>query len=90
MEAEVRQVNAGFNGSLMSVALEADSRKDEVFLGQFPIHRACRDGDLLGLISLLEQLSNQAPLTAEDSCFGWTPIHWAAHYGQVPLSDFEK
>ncbi|XP_013855033.1 ankyrin repeat domain-containing protein 10 [Austrofundulus limnaeus] len=67
----------------MSVALEADSRRDDVFLGQFPIHRACRDGDLHGLMCLSEQLSNQAPLTAEDSSFGWTPLHWAAHCGQL-------
>ncbi|XP_017281797.1 ankyrin repeat domain-containing protein 10-like isoform X2 [Kryptolebias marmoratus] len=67
----------------MSVALEADSCRDEVFLRQFPIHRACRDGDLHGLISQMERLSNRAHLTAEDSCYGWTPIHWAAHYGQL-------
>lgn len=70
----------------MSVALGADSCRDEVFLSQFPVHRACRDGDLHGLISLVERMSNQAHLTAEDSGYGWTPLHWAAHYGQVELN----
>ncbi|XP_026157775.1 ankyrin repeat domain-containing protein 10a isoform X2 [Mastacembelus armatus] len=67
----------------MSVGLEEDFSSDEVFISRFPIHRACRDGDIGALVSLFEQLSNQAPLTAEDSCYGWTPIHWAAHYGQL-------
>ncbi|XP_043965406.1 ankyrin repeat domain-containing protein 10a [Gambusia affinis] len=67
----------------MSVGVGAELFRDEGFFNQFPIHRACRDGDLMALMSLLEQLSNQAHLTAEDSCYGWTPIHWAAHYGQL-------
>lgn len=68
---------------LMSRGVEAELCHDEGFFRKFPIHRACRDGDLMALMSLLEQLSNQAHLTSEDSCYGWTPIHWAAHYGQV-------
>ncbi|XP_039649469.1 ankyrin repeat domain-containing protein 10-like isoform X3 [Perca fluviatilis] len=67
----------------MSEGLEPDFSSDEVFNSRFPIHRACRDGDVGALVSLLQQLSNQAHLTAEDSCYGWTPIHWAAHYGQL-------
>ncbi|XP_053170470.1 ankyrin repeat domain-containing protein 10a [Scomber japonicus] len=69
----------------MSVGLEPDLFGDEVFTSMFPIHRACRDGDVGALASLLQQLSHidRAPLTAEDSCYGWTPIHWAAHYGQL-------
>ncbi|GAA6216187.1 ankyrin repeat domain-containing protein 10 isoform X1 [Lates japonicus] len=67
----------------MSVRQEPDLYSDEVFISRFPIHRACRDGDVGALVSLSQQLSNQAHLTAEDSCYGWTPIHWAAHYGQL-------
>ncbi|XP_040888621.1 ankyrin repeat domain-containing protein 10a [Toxotes jaculatrix] len=67
----------------MSVGQEADFSGDEVFISRFPIHRACRDGDVGALVSLSQQLANQAHLTAEDSCYGWTPIHWAAHYGQL-------
>ncbi|XP_075999914.1 ankyrin repeat domain-containing protein 10a [Genypterus blacodes] len=67
----------------MSVGLEPGLSSDEVFTSQFPVHRACRDGDVGALVSLLQQLSNHAHLTAEDSCYGWTPIHWAAHYGQL-------
>ncbi|XP_030009388.1 ankyrin repeat domain-containing protein 10-like [Sphaeramia orbicularis] len=67
----------------MSLVLQPDLPADEAFKSRFPVHRACRDGDVAALVSLLEQLSNQAHLTAEDSCYGWTPIHWAAHYGQL-------
>ncbi|XP_037552784.1 ankyrin repeat domain-containing protein 10 [Nematolebias whitei] len=67
----------------MSAAPGADSCRDQVLLSQFPVHRACRDGDLLGLVSLVERLSDQAHLTAEDSGYGWTPLHWAAHCGQL-------
>jgi len=67
----------------MSVGLEPVFSGDEVFFRQFPVHRACRDGDVSALVSLLQQLSNQGQLTTEDSCYGWTPLHWAAHYGQV-------
>ncbi|XP_023282824.1 ankyrin repeat domain-containing protein 10-like isoform X2 [Seriola lalandi dorsalis] len=71
------------HGPLMSAGQETDFSCDEVFISRFPIHRACRDGDVGALVSLSHQLPDQAPLTAEDSCYGWTPIHWAAHYGQL-------
>nr|XP_015813324.2 ankyrin repeat domain-containing protein 10 [Nothobranchius furzeri] len=63
----------------MSVGVGADLCGDEVFFSRFPVHRACRDGDLDALMSL----SKRTHLNAEDSCYGWTPIHWAAHYGQL-------
>ncbi|KAL6115581.1 ankrd10 [Pungitius sinensis] len=53
----------------------------EDFISRFPVHRACRDGDVGALFSLIQL--NQAHLTAEDSSYGWTPLHWAAHYGQL-------
>ncbi|CAJ1087139.1 ankyrin repeat domain-containing protein 10-like isoform X2 [Xyrichtys novacula] len=67
----------------MSVGPEPDFSNDEVFGSRFPVHRACRDGDVGVLVSLLQQLSNRTHLTAEDSSYGWTPLHWAAHYGQL-------
>ncbi|XP_049919483.1 ankyrin repeat domain-containing protein 10-like [Epinephelus moara] len=67
----------------MSEGLEPDFSGDEAFKGRFPIHRACRDGDVGALVSLLQQPPNRAHLTTEDSCYGWTPLHWAAHYGQL-------
>lgn len=67
----------------MSAGLEAGLSADEMFVSLFPVHRACRDGDLGALVSLVRHFSNLAHLTVEDSCCGWTPIHWAAHYGQV-------
>lgn len=80
---EITFVSANFHSSLMSVGLEPALSRDEEFVSRFPIHRACRDGDVGALVSLFQQLSNQAQLTVEDSCYGWAPIHWAAHYGQV-------
>ncbi|TWW64266.1 ankyrin repeat domain-containing protein 10-like [Takifugu flavidus] len=67
----------------MSVGLKQDPSSDGVFINRFPIHRACRDGDVGALVSILERLSNQTHLTVEDSFFGWTPLHWAAHNGQL-------
>uniref|UniRef100_A0A3B4H4Y2 Ankyrin repeat domain 10a n=2 Tax=Haplochromini TaxID=319058 RepID=A0A3B4H4Y2_9CICH len=67
----------------MSGGLEARFSGDDVFVSRFPVHRACRDGDVGALVLLLQQLSNHIHLTAEDSFYGWTPIHWAAHYGQL-------
>lgn len=49
---------------------------------QYPLHRACRDGDLEAL-SLL--LSVGTDFYQEDGFYGWTPIHWAAHFGKVNL-----
>lgn len=65
--------------------LKQDLPSDEVFISWFPIHRACRDGDVGALASMLESLSNQTHLTVEDSFCGWTPLHWAANNGQVHL-----
>ncbi|XP_049611496.1 ankyrin repeat domain-containing protein 10 isoform X2 [Syngnathus scovelli] len=62
------------------MSIERDfSSADEALTGMFPIHRACRDGDVGALLSLNQHHS----LTTEDSCYGWTPIHWAAHCGQL-------
>ncbi|XP_019723697.1 ankyrin repeat domain-containing protein 10-like isoform X2 [Hippocampus comes] len=63
------------------MSMERDfSSDDEAFTSMFPIHRACRDGDVGALLSLNQHHTH---LTTEDSCYGWTPIHWAAHCGQL-------
>ncbi|KAK9523730.1 hypothetical protein VZT92_017632 [Zoarces viviparus] len=67
----------------MSEGPGLDVSTEELFINRFPVHRACRDGDLGALVSLIQQLSNRSHLTAEDSSYGWTPLHWAAHYGQL-------
>ncbi|XP_012696243.2 ankyrin repeat domain-containing protein 10a isoform X2 [Clupea harengus] len=68
---------------MMSVGIEAGFSNDEVLNNRFPLHRACRDGDVGALCSLLQCATNQADLVAEDSFYGWTPIHWAAHFGKL-------
>ncbi|KAK2908894.1 hypothetical protein Q8A67_004731 [Cirrhinus molitorella] len=67
----------------MSVGLEPGFSNDEVLNIRYPLHRACRDGDVGALCSLLQRSTNQADLVAEDSFYGWTPIHWAAHFGKL-------
>lgn len=47
----------------------------------FPIHRACRDGDIEQLSSLLS--AGEVDLYEEDDFYGWSPIHWAAYFGKV-------
>ncbi|XP_030636544.1 ankyrin repeat domain-containing protein 10a [Chanos chanos] len=67
----------------MSVGIESGFSNDEVLNIRFPLHRACRDGDVGALCSLLQCTTNQADLVMEDSFYGWTPIHWAAHFGKL-------
>lgn len=62
--------------------VEAGFSSEELLSLRFPLHRACRDGDLATLCSLLQQ-TPRAHLAAEDSFYGWTPVHWAAHFGKV-------
>ncbi|XP_036401196.1 ankyrin repeat domain-containing protein 10-like [Megalops cyprinoides] len=67
----------------MSVSVESGFSSEEVLNIRFPLHRACRDGDIGALCSLLQCIKNEADLAAEDSFYGWTPIHWAAHFGKL-------
>ncbi|XP_042312077.1 ankyrin repeat domain-containing protein 10 [Sceloporus undulatus] len=65
-----------------SCSPEAGFSSEELLTLRFPLHRACRDGDLPALCGLLPGASREA-LAAEDSFYGWTPIHWAAHFGKL-------
>lgn len=67
----------------MSVGIESGFSSEEVLNIRFPLHRACRDGDVGALCSILQRTTNQADLAVEDSFYGWTPLHWAAHFGKV-------
>uniref|UniRef100_A0A803JS21 Ankyrin repeat domain 10 n=1 Tax=Xenopus tropicalis TaxID=8364 RepID=A0A803JS21_XENTR len=69
----------------MSVCSESGFSSEEVLSLRFPLHRACRDGDLRCLRSLLQGPPGNTALQLgkEDSCYGWTPIHWAAHFGKL-------
>ncbi|XP_078513658.1 ankyrin repeat domain-containing protein 10 isoform X1 [Lissotriton helveticus] len=68
------------------LCFDAGFSSEEVLSSRFPLHRACRDGDLRELCSLLQPPrapNGAADLAAEDSFYGWTPIHWAAHFGKL-------
>ncbi|XP_058468311.1 ankyrin repeat domain-containing protein 10b [Solea solea] len=67
----------------MSVGVESGFSSEEVLSSRFPLHRACRDGDVGALCSLLQCSSNPADLAVEDTFYGWTPIHWASHFGKL-------
>ncbi|XP_063809234.1 ankyrin repeat domain-containing protein 10 [Pseudophryne corroboree] len=69
----------------MSVCSELGFSSEEVLNLRFPLHRACRDGDLRCLRSLLQGPpgTTAMQLGKEDTCYGWTPIHWAAHFGKL-------
>ncbi|XP_069734630.1 ankyrin repeat domain-containing protein 10 isoform X2 [Phaenicophaeus curvirostris] len=66
----------------LGAGAEAGFSSEELLTLRFPLHRACRDGDLPALCALL-QSSPRSDLVAEDSFYGWTPIHWAAHFGKL-------
>ncbi|XP_063415383.1 ankyrin repeat domain-containing protein 10-like isoform X1 [Mytilus trossulus] len=53
---------------------------EDLLESHYPLHRACRDGDL-DAMSLL--LSNGPDFYQEDGLYGWTPIHWAANFGKL-------
>ncbi|XP_061696812.1 ankyrin repeat domain-containing protein 10b [Syngnathoides biaculeatus] len=67
----------------MSLVCESGFSSEEVLNSRFPLHRACRDGDVGSLCSFLQTAANPADLTVEDTFYGWTPIHWAAHFGKL-------
>ncbi len=56
---------------------------EEILKTHFPLHRACRDGEVESLSLLLVQA--QHSVYAEDSFYGWTPAHWAAYFGKVGI-----
>ena len=57
------------------------SANEDIIKSQYPLHRACRDGDVETLSLLL--MEGQHGVYVEDSFYGWTPAHWAAHFGKV-------
>lgn len=54
---------------------------EDILRNRYPVHRACRDGDI-DVLSLLI-VSGQQNLVQEDQFYGWSPAHWAAYFGQV-------
>ena len=62
------------------------SESDEVIARQFPLHRACRDGDVVALSRLVAEATREQML-CEDRFYGWTPLHWSAYFGKVCFLD---
>ncbi|XP_062594652.1 ankyrin repeat domain-containing protein 10-like isoform X1 [Saccostrea cucullata] len=54
---------------------------EELFQRHFPLHQACRNGDLESLSILLS--SGNTEFYEEDSFYGWSPLHWAANFGKL-------
>lgn len=55
---------------------------EDIIKRDFPIHRACRDGDHESL-RRLRAIATREQFVAEDKFYGWTPIHWAAYFGNI-------
>ncbi|XP_029643659.1 ankyrin repeat, PH and SEC7 domain containing protein secG isoform X1 [Octopus sinensis] len=70
------------------------SEKEDILRNDYPLHYACREGDVDRLRRLLDEytatmtapinlaLSNSIMLK-EDCFYGWTPAHWAAYFGKL-------
>jgi len=54
---------------------------EDALRNRYPLHRACRDGDIEAMSLLL--VSGQHNPLFEDEFYGWTPAHWAAYFGKV-------
>lgn len=59
---------------------------EDIIKRDFPIHRACRDGDVDALRRAWA-IASHDQLKAEDKFYGWTPIHWAAYFGKTQCLD---
>lgn len=67
---------------------EWTAEKEERLLRDYPLHSACRDGDVSSLRLLLDdhrpqESSTTASISTEDCFYGWTPAHWAAYFGKL-------
>lgn len=60
-----------------------NSASEDFLVKNFPVHRACRDGDVEQLTALMSV--GNVNLYEEDDFYGWTPIHWAAYFGKVMI-----
>uniref|UniRef100_A0A0L8IEC5 Uncharacterized protein n=1 Tax=Octopus bimaculoides TaxID=37653 RepID=A0A0L8IEC5_OCTBM len=70
------------------------TEKEDMLRNDYPLHYACREGDVDRLRRLLDEytatmtapinlaLSNSIMLK-EDCFYGWTPAHWAAYFGKL-------
>lgn len=61
-----------------------DSFDEMAFHRNYPLHRACKDGDVQTVSMLLGSNPNLA--IAEDCYKHLTPIHWATTFGRVRFS----
>lgn len=71
---------------------EWTAEKEEKLLTTYPLHYACRDGDVNSLRQLLDERSDHlsSSITSEDCYYGWTPAHWAAYFGKVCFSFYNQ
>ncbi|XP_076806153.1 ankyrin repeat domain-containing protein 10-like isoform X2 [Clavelina lepadiformis] len=58
------------------------TESEEVIARQYPIHKACRDGNAVAL-SRLVAVATPDQMVVEDQFYGWTPLHWAAYFGKI-------
>ena len=56
---------------------------EDILQTRYPLHKACREGDIENLALLLVSSAQQHSALVEDEFYGWTPAHWAAYFGKV-------
>jgi len=66
---------------MMATNQNSASFNDYNLANRYPIHQACRHGDVKTLEDLLNMDSEK--FMCEDAFNGWLPIHWAAYHGQL-------
>lgn len=54
---------------------------EDILKCRYPLHKACREGDIEALSLLI--VPGQHNILLEDEFYGWTPAHWAAYFGKV-------
>uniref|UniRef100_A0A914VTK3 Ankyrin repeat domain-containing protein 10 n=1 Tax=Plectus sambesii TaxID=2011161 RepID=A0A914VTK3_9BILA len=82
------EADNGANRAMMATEHSMEERDqhwngatESLLATHYPLHRACRNGDIDTLTRLLSEQS-PVPCLSEESFYGWTPFHWAAYFGK--------
>ncbi|XP_043223436.1 delta-latroinsectotoxin-Lt1a-like [Amphibalanus amphitrite] len=61
-----------------------EQARNAVPLENYPVHLACRDGDIQSLTKFVGLRQDKSVLVQEDNFYYWTPLHFASFFGQLP------
>ena len=60
-----------------------EQARNAVQLECYPVHLACRDGDIQSLTKYVGLRQDKSFLVQEDDFYHWTPLHFSSFFGQV-------